>query len=87
MSDFTEQFYELSKLNNEEEIILKNLPNAYKWIARDRNGMLYAFKTKPYKSKIDIWISKNSLPIVLTIYTHIFKNIKWDDAEPYNFRK
>lgn len=38
------------------KIIAKNIDKNYKWIARDRDGSLYAYEEKPKKAKIaEMW--------------------------------
>ena len=67
------------KLTEDEKVILRNLPKEYKWIARDENGCLYVYASKPKKG-ITIW-EGDGLPMIP--FDHLFEFIKWEDEEPY----
>ena len=70
---------------DDEKVILRNLPEEYKWIARDKDGSLGIYFEKPLKGK-DMWV----LPIgyyLFNGYRHLFKSIQWSDGEPYEFRE
>ena len=71
---------EKPQLNEDEKAILKVLlKEKYKWIARDKNGCLYVYASKPEKV-ITIWES-SGLPMMP--FNHLFQFIKWEDDEPY----
>ena len=70
---------ETPKLTEDEKVILRNLPKEYKWIARDGNGCLYVYASKPKKG-ITMWGS-NGLSMIP--FDHLFQFIKWEDEEPY----
>lgn len=85
--DFSKEFVVSKpkpKLTEVEKIILKSLDKNLKWIARDKNGKLCLYETKPYKSA-SIW----SLGITFTffMFNHLFEFIKWEDDEPYCIEK
>ena len=67
------------QLNEDEKVILRSLPKDYKWIARDKNGCLYVYASKPEKV-ITIWEGSGS-PMIP--FDHLFRFIKWEDDEPY----
>ena len=67
------------KITKDEKVILRNLPKEYKWIARDKNGCLYVYASKPEKV-IAIW-GGSGLPMIP--FDHLFQFIKWEDEEPY----
>ena len=71
------------KLTEDEKVILRNLPKKYKWIARDKNGCLYAYASKPKKGII-MWES-DGLPMIP--FDHLFQFIKWEDEEPYSIEE
>ena len=72
------------KFTEDEKAILRNLPEVYKWIARDSDGDLYVYESKPSKEG-EFW---NALSCCAwTLFTHIFQTIKWEDEEPCEFRK
>ena len=70
------------KLTEDEKAILRNVPQYYKWIARDGNGVVCLYPDKPHKSKT-IWDSYG----VLFPFQHLFQFIKWEDEEPYLIEK
>lgn len=70
-----------------EKAILRNLPEEYKWIARDRDGGLNVYNVKPYKLD-DCWGRKRISDFeMFNIFEHLFQSIKWEDEEPCEFRK
>ena len=70
------------KLTEDEKAILRNLPQYYKWIARDGNGVVCLYPDKPHKSKT-IWDSYGAL----FPFHHLFQFIKWEDEEPYSIEE
>ena len=70
------------KLTEDEKTILRNVPQYYKWIARDGNGVVCLYPDKPHKSKT-LWDSHG----VLFPFHHLFKFIKWEDDEPYSIEE
>ena len=66
------------KRTEDENAILRNVPQYYKWIARDGNGVVCLYPDKPHKSKT-IWDSYGAL----FPFHHLFQFIKWEDDEPY----
>ena len=56
------------RLTNDEIAILRNIDKEYKWIARDKNGILYIYG--------DL--------VEFSLFSHMFNFIKWTDDEPYN---
>ena len=69
-----------TKPTEDEKVILRNLPKEYKWIARDKNGCLYVYASKPKKG-ITMWEDSSGLPMFP--FYHLFQFIKWEDKEPY----
>ncbi len=78
---------------DDEKVILKNLPEKYKWIARDKDGSVLVSFSKPFKDEDeDIWdIDDYEYGEVRSSYiwqfNHLFQSIKWTDEEPCEFRK
>lgn len=73
------------QLTEDEKVILKNLPEEYKWIARDGDGALYVHDDNPERFEGEYynnWISSESVYIV---YDNLFTFIKWED-EPYEIK-
>ena len=71
------------ELTEDEKVILKNFPKHYEWIARDINGHLYIYASKPKKG-LTIWVG-TGLPMVS--FDHLFRFIKYEDKEPYSIEK
>lgn len=66
-------------LSDDERIILRNIDSKYKYIARDEDGLLRLYKTKPRKF-LDIWSSVGWTWFY--VYNHLFQFIQWTDKEP-----
>ena len=71
------------KPTEDEKAILRNVPKHYKWIARDIDGCLYVYASKPKKG-ITMWES-DGLPMIP--FVHLFNFIKWGDDEPYSIEE
>ena len=71
-----------------EKCILERTDKSYKWIARDENGCLYIYTTKPYKdeeygffsTKIDGGYLFNEC-----VSDVLFKNVTWENS-PIQYR-
>jgi hypothetical protein len=71
----------MKEFTNDEKIIAKNIDKNYKWMARDRDGSLYAYEEKPKKAKIaEMWYA--GCCSTLITFSHMFPAIKWEDEEP-----
>lgn len=44
----------MKEFTNNEKIVAKNINKEYKWMARDKSGILCAFIHKPYKTTLSI---------------------------------
>lgn len=69
---------EKPKPTDDEKVILRNVPEYYKWIARDKNGLIFLYAKKPRKCEY----SWGGCKYMLLPLEHIFKFIKWEDEEP-----
>ena len=69
-------------ISEDEKAILRNVPKHYEWIARDIDGHLYIYASKPKKG-LTIWVD-TGLPMVS--FDHLFRFIKWEDDEPYSIK-
>ena len=69
-------------ISEDEKVILRNIPKEYKYIARDKSGLLYVYKDKPQKTKY-YWESSKGDVENLMVFNHLFECIKWEDEEPY----
>ena len=70
-------------ISEDEKAILRNVPKHYEWIARDIDGRLYIYASKPKKGLV-IWLD-TGLPMVS--FDHLFRFIKWEDDEPYSIEE
>lgn len=71
---------EKPKLTEDEKAILRNLPKQYKWIARDKNGLIFMYAKKPRKCEY----SWGGCKYMLLPLEHLFQLIQWEDEEPYS---
>lgn len=67
------------EISDVENVILSNLNDSFKYIARNHNGTLNIYKTKPTKQKV-CWVSIDYTDF--SEYAHLFEYIKWEDEEP-----
>lgn len=75
--------YEESMITSDEKIILRNIDSKFKYIARDKNGMLYLYELKP--SKIldgDYWDQVKDVES-FNQFSHLLQMVKWEDEEPW----
>lgn len=68
-------------ITEDEKVILRNLPETCKWIARDRDGGLFVYPGKPSKAA-NAWGSTLGYTF-LGSFNHLFKMVKWEDDEPW----
>lgn len=80
-------------MNNEKEfkeMLLKNLSdNWFEYIAKDINGVLHAFKEKPFKSEYCWQIEYGCEEDIYNLneFKSLFEKISWEDAEPFKINK
>lgn len=75
-----------TKLTDKEKKILRNIYdfyNCFKYIARDKNGQLFAYSIEPFKVSNSWLVPYGGLIRRLYSEEHMFKFIKWEDEEPY----
>jgi ferredoxin len=77
---------EKPKLSEAERVILENIDEEYKWICRDKNSALCVYKSEPEKG-IGNWNNSEGDWLSLTVFTHLFQFIKWEDENPYNIEE
>ena len=70
-------------VSEDEKAILRNVPKHYKWIARDIDGRLYIYASKPKKG-LTIWVDTG---LSMASFDHLFNFIKWEDEEPYSIEE
>lgn len=68
--------------------ILKEFYDAgYRYLARDENTFLYAYKQHPAKQQ-NMWSDTNCISSCVLFYSFLcFKDIKWEDEEPLDIEK
>ena len=69
----------MPKINREEYEVLKGLDEKWKWIARNYNGALITFTSKPTKNPNLYWDSFGE-----RMDDRLFQFIQWEDEEPYS---
>lgn len=75
------------EFTEDEKAILRNLPDEFRWIARDKSvNQLYVYNSKPTKEN-QIWLHSIGSSINFNIFPHLFKSIQWSDEEPCAFRR
>lgn len=71
----------MKEFTEKEKFIAKNFDDNYKWIARDKNGDLYAFEYKPHRNSLhSAWTVLGFITRVP--FSKLFSAIKWTDSEP-----
>ena len=73
------------ELTDDELYILRNIDKKYKWIAKDKNGLICTFVSKPIKTEklwSDGWSNGESYASLEAIKNSLFTEIKWEDEEP-----
>lgn len=70
------------ELTDDEKVILKNISRNYflKWLVRNKDGSLFAYRKKPTKSK-EAWTFECTM--CNFPFDNLFQFIKWEDEEPY----
>lgn len=72
---------------DDEKAILRNVDKAFQWLVRDVDGSLWLYCNKPKKDTHSYLIGDGNYAEPLSLYTHIFKDVKWEDGAPCEFRK
>ena len=67
-------------ITTDEKVILRNVDSKYKYIGRDMNGLLHAYKEKPEKDESE-WSAPSY--VGLLAFRHLFSMVKWEDDEPW----
>ena len=63
----------------------KMIDKKYKWIAKDKDGLICTFVSKPIKTEklwSDGWSNGDSYASLEAIKNSLFTEIKWEDEEP-----
>ena len=76
----------MAKINREECKFLKSLDDKWKWIARDRDEILWIYEDRPEKFKgTQTWDDLKDSCVYLE--NDLFQFIQWEDSEPYNIQE
>ena len=73
------------EFTDNELYILNNIDKKYKWIAKDKSGLICTFVSKPTKTEklwSDGWSNGESYASLEAIKNSLFTEIKWEDEEP-----
>ena len=73
------------EFTDDELCILRNIDKKYKWITRDKSGLICTFVLKPKKTEkfwAGGWSDDASYASLVAIKNSLFIEIKWGDEEP-----
>lgn len=83
------EYAELVVISKRDIAFLDYLKEGYKFVARDKNGKLFAYGAKPYKDKTckcwwgNDWCRDSDTPTLPLNYNIGFPMVKWEDSEPW----
>ena len=83
---FNSEYVKEPLLSYDEYIILRNLNSKCEYIARDEDGDLCVYESKPTKD-IDPEIWNTGYDYLIFPYVNLFKFITWENEEPYSIKK
>lgn len=67
-------------------IKVSNVDNHWNWVARDKDGTLYLYSTKPYAKNFNegTWSGKDTEEVEHEFkdYGYTFSGVNWNDGEP-----
>lgn len=69
-------------ITDDERTILRNLPDEYRFIARDSDDVLYVYEDAPEKGNISWKVYSGSFD-KLVMSNKLFQMIRWEDEEPW----
>lgn len=73
----------MPKINQEEYEVLKELDDKWKWMARDRDTVLWAYELKPRRYEIT-FLTLDDLSSDFEMVDGNFQFIQWENEEPHN---
>lgn len=76
-----EEYIEKPKISRSDRTFLDYIPDYYKYMARDEDGMLFAYKERPRK-RSEIWICGSELFEIYKAKVR-FPMVKWKNKEPW----
>ncbi len=75
------EYVEKPKIYESDRRFLDYIPDEYKWMARDKNGLLYIYSCKPFKDEDNCW--NNEVVKDISEFKVSFLMVKWEDKEPW----
>ena len=73
------------EFTDNELYILNNIDKKYKWIAKDKSGLICTFVSKPIKTErwwSEGWSNGDAYASLEAMKNSLFTEIKWEDEEP-----
>ena len=72
-----------SPFSEKDKEVLRALDKV-QWVARDKDGNLWAYVKKPFKDIAGYWCTTSSLytKLITDFSTAEFASVKWEDEEP-----
>lgn len=81
------RLFKKSVLSKEERMLLKIIPKQYRFIARNANGLLVAFKKEPEKQNETSWSDGHyDSNRNLKMFNHFFKFITFENNRAYSIK-
>ena len=78
------EYVEKPVISKRDRAFLEYIREEYKFAARDKNGKLFVYNSKPYKNRDFIWYDGGLLRSSYHLYYNVdFPMIKWEDSEPW----
>lgn len=76
-----EEYIEKPKISRSDRTFLDYIPDDYKYMARDEDGMLFTYKERP-RRRSKMWIHDSELFGIHKAKVR-FPMVKWEDKEPW----
>ena len=76
-----EEYIEKPKISRSDRLFLNYIQDGYRYIARDNNGLLFAYKAKPGRGEIT-WTYELDMLNVSRLKVD-FPMVKWENKEPW----
>ena len=74
------------QFSEDEKTILRNLNQKWKWLARDKNGLLNVYTLKPLKASNGYFCTEGYWES-FDAFGYLFQSIQWTDDEPVEIEK
>ena len=76
-----EEYIEKPKISRSDRTFLDYIPDDYKYMARDEDGILFVYKERPQK-RSEVWIYDSELFEIYKAKVR-FPMVKWENKEPW----